>query len=167
MAKRSTQIQKLLRQIGKEDIFPPNRKSRTVEPKKPNRPTFKKGIPAALEGADGDITIREVEGKGVFYYIKNNGSWLQTALSTEIQESIINSSTGEGDILLYDKSSEKYIPKRITGDVELNSSGLTKIKHNSLNSEHIASRSINRDLIGIECVSQENINKESITCEQF
>ena len=51
MAKRSTQIQKLLRQIGKEDIFPPNRKSRTVEPKKPNSPTFKKGIPAALEGA--------------------------------------------------------------------------------------------------------------------
>ena len=58
MAKRSTQIQKLLRQIGKEDIFPPNRKSRTVEPKKPNRPTFKKGIPAALMMSNVQASLR-------------------------------------------------------------------------------------------------------------
>ena len=51
-----------------------DRDSRVNRHLKSNRQTLKKGLPSTSEGANGDITIREVEG-ATQQYVKNHGKW--------------------------------------------------------------------------------------------
>lgn len=51
-----------------------DRDSRVNRHLKSNRQTLKKGLPSTSEGANGDITIREVSGT-TQQYVKNHGKW--------------------------------------------------------------------------------------------
>jgi len=54
--------------------------SRILHNKKASRTTIGKGEPSRREGSDGDITIREVTGKGIFLFVKYNNNWYSRVL---------------------------------------------------------------------------------------
>ena len=48
--------------------------------KKASRITIGKNEPNVREGSDGDITIREITGKGIFLFVKFNNNWYSRVL---------------------------------------------------------------------------------------
>ena len=54
--------------------------SRILHNKKASRTTIGKGEPSRREGSNGDISIREVTGKGIFLFVKYNNNWYSRVL---------------------------------------------------------------------------------------
>ena len=104
-----------IRKIKPENISSPRRLTRSLEQKKPRKPTIKSGHPLSVEGSEGDITVRRIDGEGIFQYTKVNGEWLSSPLYNQEQKSqissFINSHTSDGDMLVYDSSQGKYVNK--------------------------------------------------------
>ena len=62
--------------------------------------TRAKGYPHNKEGKDGDFSIRDIPGKGVFLYYKHNGKWYSTRLSHHTQQ-------------YREREETIYLPKRV------------------------------------------------------
>ena len=54
--------------------------SRILHNKKATRTTLGKGEPSTREGNNGDMTIREITGKGIFLFVKYNNNWYSRVL---------------------------------------------------------------------------------------
>jgi hypothetical protein len=54
--------------------------SRILHNKKASRTTIGKGEPSQREGSDGDMSIREITGKGIFLFVKYNNNWYSRVL---------------------------------------------------------------------------------------
>ena len=137
-----TKIAKKVLGVQKGDVGMGARIVRVLEQKKNQKVTVDSGHPEGSTGTEGDIQLRDIANEGVFLYTKFKGNWLRQRMDDEGSVSsllgeIIQSSTGSGDVLVYDSNKQKYVNRQLYGDITINKKGKVTIVDNALTYDKI------------------------------
>ena len=152
--------------IDKKHLKQPSRKSRVIEHKKQGTLSEGEGIPTTVEGSDGDVTIRNVLGKGLFKYTKYKGGWYSQKLEGNAQNSIINSNTTDDEILVYDESIQAFRNKIIKGDLTFGN-GVLSLKNNIIGNQHLSENCIDTEQIKSGSISRTHIIDNTLELSKF
>ena len=110
--------------------MPLSKEERKLLHQKSQQPTFGTGKPDGLQGHDGDISYRDVEGSGTVSYLKKGNEWLAIAASGEMPPvRIIGNNSRSG--VTSDHFHGMYINKNgsvtYTGDQSFGSHNITDV----------------------------------------
>ena len=152
--------------IDKKHLKQPSRKSRVVEHKKQGTLSEGEGIPTTVEGSNGDVTIRNVLGKGLFKYTKYKGGWYSQKLEGNAQSSIINSNTTDDEILVYDENIQAFRNKIIKGDLTFGN-GVLSLKNNIISNQHLSENCIDTEQIKSGSISRTHIIDNTLELSKF
>jgi len=108
------------------------REERKLLHQKSKQPTFGSGKPDSMEGFEGDVSYRKVEGSGTVQYLKQDGDWKAISSSGEmpavrtVGSSSVGSSGTSDHSILSNLSSDDHIQyllingsRAMTGDLSL------------------------------------------------
>ena len=139
MTTKISQLAKNIMAVQKGDVGIADRLVRVLEQKKDQKVKIASGSPKHSTGSDGDIQLREISNEGLFLYTKYNGNWFRQKMDDDNSlgssiSSVIQTSTTDGDILVYDSNKDKYVNRLLYGDVNISKKGKVTIKNNVIRS---------------------------------
>lgn len=153
--------------IEKKHLKSPSRKNRVVEHKKQGLMQEGEGIPTKLEGSDGDVSIRNVLGKGLFKYTKYKGGWYSQKLEgSNSQNTIINSNTTDDEILVYDDNIKGFRNRKIKGDLSFKD-GVLSLKNNVIDNNNLSENCVDTLQIKSGSVSRTQILDSTLEVSKF
>ena len=166
MAKNKSSKSKLFK-ILRQHLRVPDRAIRATKQQKQEKSTQTDGIPNDIEGSDGDVTVRDVKGKGLYQFTKFKGGWYSSKLDLKNPASeLFMSNTTNDEILIYDESSKTFRNRVVGGDLTINQ-GVFSLNNETITVNHLQPNCINNDKIINGSLKGELLEDNTIGLEKF